>query len=225
MSLQLSQYLDISDTIKFITECVDGCTTPEYYITGVFMQAETPNRNNRIYSRDAMEKAVARYNEHFIKTRRSLGELEHPIPDVTRDGGRISLKRISHIVTELEMRGNDVIGKAKIIDTADGKIVKTLMDEGVTLGVSSRGYGLSKREGRYERIKDDFILMAIDIVYDPSAPNAFVSNITESIDTFLENGHISTDEYQHLLESVQSSKQKDQSLIVSDIEKYLIILN
>jgi hypothetical protein len=150
----------------------------EHFIEGIFLQGAITNRNGRSYPSHVLEKEVGRYNEEFIKTSRAYGELGHP------DGPTINLERVSHMIKSLTKEGNDYIGKAKILDTPYGKIVKSLIDEGAQLGVSSRGMGTLKQtsEGINE-VQDDFLLAtAGDIVADPSAPNAFVNGVMEGVD-------------------------------------------
>jgi hypothetical protein len=157
-----------------------------YFIEGVFMQADLKNRNGREYPLPVMQKEVKRYTKENIDRKRAFGELGHP------DGPTINLERVSHMITELKMDGSNVMGKAKIMDTPYGKIVKNLMDEGATLGVSSRGMG-SLKQGRSgaQEVQDDFYLAtAADIVADPSAPDAFVSGIMENKEWIWDNGII-----------------------------------
>ena len=171
----------MNQDIKFLTEKKeDG--TKSVYIEGIFMQAEKPNRNGRIYGKGIMEREVQKYQE-LINEKRSLGELGHP-PNPS-----INLNQVSHMITGLKFEGNDIYGKAKILDTPMGKIAKNFIEEGVRLGVSSRGLGSVKlnKEGVNE-VQDDFHLATVDIVADPSAPDAFVQGIMESADWILENG-------------------------------------
>ena len=171
----------MNQDIKFLTEKKeDG--TKSVYIEGIFMQAEKPNRNGRIYGKGIMEREVQKYQE-LINEKRSLGELGHP-PNPS-----INLNQVSHMITGLKFEGNDIYGKAKILDTPMGKIAKNFIEEGVRLGVSSRGLGSVKlnKEGVNE-VQDDFHLATVDIVADPSAPDAFVQGIMESAEWILENG-------------------------------------
>ena len=171
----------MNQDVKFLTEKKeDG--TKSVYIEGIFMQAEKANRNGRMYGRGIMEREVQKYQE-LINEKRSLGELGHP-PNPS-----INLNQVSHMITGLKFEGNDVYGKAKILDTPMGKIAKNFIEEGVRLGVSSRGLGSVKlnKEGVNE-VQDDFHLATVDIVADPSAPDAFVQGIMESAEWILENG-------------------------------------
>ena len=171
----------MNQDVKFLTEKKeDG--TKSVYIEGIFMQAEKPNRNGRIYGKGIMEREVQKYQE-LINEKRSLGELGHP-PNPS-----INLNQVSHMITGLKFEGNDIYGKAKILDTPMGKIAKNFIEEGVRLGVSSRGLGSVRmnKEGVNE-VQDDFHLATVDIVADPSAPDAFVQGIMESAEWILENG-------------------------------------
>ena len=151
------------------------------YIEGIFMQSDRKNKNGRLYPRSIMENEVNRYQE-MIKEKRSLGELGHP-PNPT-----INLNQVSHLITELRMSGPDVIGKAKILGTPMGKIAENLIVEGVGLGVSSRGLGSLKERNGVNEVQDDFMLATVDIVSDPSAPDAFVQGIMENVDWIVQNG-------------------------------------
>jgi hypothetical protein len=163
---------EVTQELQYITEAKEngGKNT---FIEGIFMQAEQPNRNGRIYRKPILEKEVDRYQQ-FIKEKRALGELGHPA------NPSINLDKVSHLITNLRFEGNNVIGRAKILDTPMGKIAKNFVEEGVRLGVSSRGLGSLKlnKEGVNE-VQDDFHLATVDIVADPSAPQAFVQGIME----------------------------------------------
>ena len=154
------------------------------YIEGVFLQGEIKNRNGRMYPMDTLSKEVARYNEAFVQKGRALGELGHP------DGPTVNLDRVSHKITSLVQEGNNFKGKAQILETPMGKIAKSLLDEGVMLGVSSRGVGSLKMTNEGHKIVgEDFMLAtAADIVADPSAPDAFVSGIMEGKEWVWEGG-------------------------------------
>lgn len=160
-----------------ITESKDG-KGKDYFIEGVFMQGGIKNRNGRMYPMETLDKEVQRYNDQFVKTNRAYGELGHP------DGPTINLERVSHMIKDLKREGNDFVGRAKIMDTPYGKIVKSLIDEGAQLGVSSRGMGsLVQNSDGINEVQGDFQLAtAGDIVADPSAPNAFVNGVMEGVD-------------------------------------------
>ena len=168
--------------VEFITEGKGGAQ--KCYIKGIFLQAEQVNRNGRLYPMSIMEKEVNRYNENFVQKGRALGELGHP------DGPTVNLDRVSHKICELTKVGNNFVGKAQLLETPMGKIAKSLISEGVMLGVSSRGVGSLKmtNEG-HKVVGEDFMLAtAADIVADPSAPDAFVSGIMEGKEWVWEGG-------------------------------------
>ncbi len=169
------------ENVQILTEEKNGKKL--LYIEGVFLQSELTNRNGRRYPFDVLNREVERYNEEYVKTKRALGELGHP------DGPTINLDRVSHRIVSLRAEGNNFIGKAQILDTPMGKIAKSLLDEGVQLGVSSRGMGsIDKQEG-ISVVRDDFMLTtAADIVADPSAPDAFVNGIMEGKEWVWDNG-------------------------------------
>ena len=161
------------EEVEYITEAKEG-GGKNYKIKGVFLQADIKNRNGRVYPMAVLEKEVAKYNRNFIREKRAYGELGHP------EGPTVNLERVSHLTTSLVPDGKNFIGEAKIMETPMGKIVKSLMDEGCKLGVSSRGMGSLQQKGGTNYVKDDFYLAtAADIVADPSAPNAFVEGIME----------------------------------------------
>ncbi len=146
----------------------------QQYIKGVFMQSDVKNQNGRVYPFGVLQREVKNYNNKFVKEGRALGELGHPM------GPTINLDRVSHLITELYEDGKDFIGKAKIMDTPNGKIVKNLLESGVRLGVSSRGLGTVKaNKSGVNEVQKDFTLSTVDIVADPSAPAAFVNGIME----------------------------------------------
>ena len=169
-------------TVKFITEGKGA--KKKMYIEGVFLQGDIKNRNGRMYPVGTLAKEVGRYNESFVKKGRALGELGHP------DGPTVNLDRVSHKITELRQEGNNFMGKAQLLDTPMGKIAKSLIGEGVTLGVSSRGVGsLKENRDGCKVVGEDFMLAtAEDIVADPSAPDAFVSGIMEGKEWVWEGG-------------------------------------
>lgn len=151
----------------------------QYFIEGIFMQGDLKNRNGRIYPSQVLEKEMNRYNKDFIQTKRALGELGHP------DGPQINGDRVSHLITEMKRDGSNFVGKAKILGTPMGNIVKTFIDEGVKVGVSTRGLGSVKptKEGIME-VQDDFHLATVDVVTDPSGPNCFVNGIMENTEYY-----------------------------------------
>ena len=172
---------EISD-VKFITE--GKGSKKKMYIEGVFLQGNLKNRNGRMYPVDTLAKEVNRYNESFVAKGRAVGELGHP------DGPTVNLDRVSHKIVDLHQEGNNFVGKAQLLETPMGKIAKSLLAEGVTLGVSSRGIGTLKedRDG-VKVVGEDFQLAtAADIVADPSAPDAFVNGIMEGKEWVWEGG-------------------------------------
>tara|TARA_X000000368_G_scaffold163049_1_gene128496 strand:+ start:5804 stop:6451 length:648 start_codon:yes stop_codon:yes gene_type:complete len=172
-----------NNDIEVLTEDKDGKKST--YIKGIFLQTEITNRNGRMYKFDTMNREVGKYNEEFIQRGRALGELGHP------EGPTVNLDRVSHKIVELYPEGRNFIGKAKLLETPMGKIAKNLLEEGVQLGVSSRGLGSLKKEGTTSIVADDFILStAADIVADPSAPDAFVEGIMEGKEWALVDGKI-----------------------------------
>ena len=172
-----------NNDIEVLTEEKDGKKST--YIKGVFLQTEITNRNGRMYKFDTMNREVSKYNEEFVNRGRALGELGHP------EGPTLNLDRVSHKIVELYPEGTNFIGKAKLMETPMGKIAKSLLEEGVQLGVSSRGLGSIKKEGNCQVVADDFILStAADIVADPSAPDAFVEGIYEGREWVTVDGKI-----------------------------------
>ena len=169
------------NTVDFLCEEKEG--KKNYFIEGIFLQAELKNRNNRMYPLKTLSKEVAKYDENYIQKGRALGELGHP------DGPSINLDRVSHKIMSLKEDGNNFIGRAKLLDTPMGKVAKSLLDEGVKLGVSSRGMGSIRKEENCNVVMDDFMLAtAADIVADPSAPDAFVNGIMEGKEWVWDNG-------------------------------------
>ena len=169
------------DTLEYITEAKDN-GEKDVFIEGIFMQAEQKNRNNRIYPKAVLEAACTKYIREQVKTGRAVGELNHP------EGPSINLDKVSHRITELNWDGNNVVGKALILDTPMGKIVKGLVEGGCKLGVSSRGMGTVEQKEGKTFVKSDFVLSTVDIVQDPSAPSAFVEDIMEGVEWIWENG-------------------------------------
>ena len=167
--------------VQYLVE-EDGKGGKTHSIEGIFMQAEKQNRNGRVYPRHILSKEVDRYNKDYVTKNRAFGELGHP------DSPTINLDRVSHMITSLRPDGNNFIGKAKILDTPNGKIVKSLLDGGASLGVSTRGVGSLKPANGFQLVQDDFHLAtAADIVADPSAPDAFVQGIMENAEWILTN--------------------------------------
>lgn len=175
----ISEYNE-SDIQCIVEKKEDG--EKKYVIEGVFAQAESKNRNGRIYPKAIMEAAVNKYVTEQVSKKRAVGELNHP------EGPTVNLDKVSHLITDLKFEGNNVIGKAQILDTPMGKIVKGLLEGGVQLGVSTRGMGSLENRNGVAYVKDDFMLATVDIVQDPSAPDAFVNGIMEGVDWIWNNG-------------------------------------
>tara|TARA_B100000073_G_scaffold204075_1_gene169262 strand:- start:241 stop:858 length:618 start_codon:yes stop_codon:yes gene_type:complete len=196
--------------MKLITEMYDDFEIltegkgKDMKIKGVFMQAETKNRNGRVYPLDVLQKEVNRYNKELVETKRAFGELGHP------EGPTVNLDRVSHMIEELVPEGNNIIGKAKILDTPNGKIVKELLNAGAKLGVSSRGMGTLEKRGQTNYVKDDFYLAtAGDIVADPSAPKAFVEGIMEGKEWIWDNGILKEAEVARIHRVASANKQAE----------------
>ena len=177
----ISEYTE--NNIEVIIEANEN-GKKKYIIEGVFAQAETKNRNGRIYPMEVMEKAVGKYVGDQVSKGRAVGELNHP------DGPTVNLDKVSHKIESLDMDGKDVVGRATILETPMGQIVKGLLDGQVQLGVSTRGMGSLQNNGNAMVVKPDFILNAVDIVQDPSAPSAFVNGVMEGVEWVWNNGII-----------------------------------
>jgi hypothetical protein len=171
----------IDSDIQVITEAKQN-GSKDFFIEGIFMMADSKNRNGRVYESKILKPAVEKYIQEQVKQGRAVGELNHP------DGPTINLDKVSHLITDLRFEGNNVIGKAKILNTPMGQIVKGLLEGGVKLGVSSRGMGSLEERNGQNYVKDDFHLATVDIVQDPSAPAAFVNGIMEGVEWIVENG-------------------------------------
>ena len=196
------------ENVKVITEGKGA--DKKLYIEGVFLQSEIVNRNGRKYPFETLNREVERYNEEYVKSKRALGELGHP------DGPTINLDRVSHRITELRVEGKNFYGKAQILDTPMGKIAKSLLDEGVQLGVSSRGMGSIDKTENVSVVRDDFMLTtAADIVADPSAPDAFVNGIMEGKEWVWSNGILKETEvakYKGQLDTVSRRNLEEKTL-------------
>ena len=173
---------EVYESLEYLSEAnEDG--EKEFFIEGVFMQANQKNRNGRIYPTEVLQREVARYNKEYVEKNRAFGELGHP------QGPTINLERVSHMIKELKQDGDNFMGKAKIMDSPYGNIVKNLIREGASLGVSSRGMGSLKAKNGVNEVQSDFYLAtAADIVADPSAPDAFVEGIMEGVEWVYEGG-------------------------------------
>jgi hypothetical protein len=209
-----------ASNVEFLTEAKkDG--SKNYFIEGVFLQSDTKNRNGRIYPKAILQKEAKRYTENFINTKRAFGELGHP------DGPTVNLERVSHMIEELQEVDSNFMGRAKILDTPYGKIVKNLIDEGARLGVSSRGMGsLKPAKDGIQEVQDDFYLAtAADIVADPSAPDAFVHGIMEGKEWIWDNGLLREQEIQEIKTKIEKSSRKDrEQTLVNAFEDFIIKL-
>ena len=166
--------------VRYLVEADEKTGKKVHFIEGIFMQAEKKNKNGRVYPKHVLDKEVQRYSQDYVTKNRAFGELGHP------DSPTINLDRVSHMITKLYPDGNNIIGKAKILDTPNGNIVKSLLDGGASLGVSTRGVGSLRPHNGYQLVQDDFHLAtAADIVADPSAPEAFVRGIMEDAEWVL----------------------------------------
>ena len=204
----------MTNTVKLISEEIQDveyiCEQKEdgkknYKIKGVFMQADIKNRNGRVYPMEVLNKEVRRYNKEYINEKRAFGELGHP------DGPTVNLERASHMITKLYPDGKNFIGEAKIMSTPMGEIVKTLMDEGAKLGVSSRGMGSLDQKNGANYVRDDFYLAtAAEIVADPSAPNAFVEGIMEGKEWVWNNGSLVEAELERAKQRINERVRKRQ---------------
>lgn len=197
----------ISEIVENVQVITEG-KSKDLYIEGVFLQSELANRNNRIYPKAVMEKEVARYMKEYVDSKRAFGELGHP------EGPTINLDRVSHIITSLKEDGNNYIGRAKILNTPMGNIVRGLIEGGAQLGVSSRGMGtLKERDGGINEVQNDFYLAtAADIVADPSAPDAFVQGIMENKEWMFVNGqwtYQNIDETKKLIEATRKQQLEE----------------
>ena len=190
------------EEVKFLTEDNNG--KKNHYIQGVFLQGEIKNRNGRVYPIDILEREVGRYTEQNISKNRALGELGHP------EGPTVNLDRASHKIESLVREGNNYIGKAKILDTPMGQIAKSLLGEGVSLGVSSRGVGSLREMGGANYVRDDYQLAtAADIVADPSAPDAFVEGIMEGKEWVWDNGVLKSMEVEKYKQEIENTRRAE----------------
>lgn len=190
--------------LSYITEEKDG--KKQLVIEGVFMQADQKNRNGRIYPKQVLENAVNKYTAEQVSKGRAVGELNHP------EGPTINLDKVSHKITELNWQGNNVVGKATVLNTPMGQIVQGLMEGGVQLAVSSRGMGSLEPRNGTNYVKGDFMLNAIDVVQDPSAPQAFVNGVMEGVEWILENGTFKVQEIEKLETEIKESASPEMQM-------------
>jgi len=200
--------------VKYITEQNKQTGKKEAYLTGIFMQAEKQNRNGRIYPYNVLAREVDRYNRDYVNRNRAFGELGHP------ESPTINLDRVSHMITKLYPDGNNFVGKAKILDTPNGKIVKNLLDGGANLGVSTRGVGSLKPHNGYQQVQDDFHLAtAADIVADPSAPDAFVQGIFENAEWILTDGGWKPIHFDHAKKLLKEANRNEIEAVALEVFK------
>ncbi len=204
-----------ADDVNYLIEEDPKTGKKHAYIEGVMLQTEVKNKNGRIYPKEVMQKEVKRYTKEYIDNNRAYGELGHP------EGPTINLERTSHLITDLHEDGNNFVGKAKILSTPMGNIVKNLLDDGARLGVSSRGMGslkASNDKGGVQMVQSDFQLAtAADIVADPSAPDAFVDGVMEGVEWIWDNGVIKAqkiEEYKHSIARARTQKLQEVKLNV-----------
>ena len=199
------------EEVSCIVEADEG-GNKSHYIDGIFMQAETTNKNKRMYPLKVLSNEVNRYNKEYVGKNRAMGELNHP------QGPTVNLDRVSHIIKDLRVEGNDIYGKAKLLDTPMGNIAKNLIDEGAKLGVSSRGMGsLKKNKSGVNEVQDDYMLSAVDIVADPSAPGAFVNGIMEGAEWVWDNGVLrekQIHEYQQVIKKASKRELEESAFRV-----------
>ena len=202
-------FREINEEVQILTEESEK-GDKKYFIEGVFLQGNLKNRNGRVYPMEILDKEASRYSKSFIEQKRAFGELGHP------EGPTINLERVSHMITSLHKEGDNYIGKAKVMDTPYGKIVKNLIDEGAKLGVSSRGIGSLEEKSGVNYVKDDFQLAtAADIVADPSAPDAFVNGILEGKEWVYQAGLLITKntlQAEEMVEETQKELRKVRSV-------------
>jgi hypothetical protein len=190
------------DDIQCLTEATeDG--KKNYFIEGIFMQSEKVNRNGRMYERKILFNEADRYNKEYVQKSRAMGELGHP------DGPSLNLERVCHNIVEMKFDGDNVMGKAKILDTPYGKIVKSLIDDGVKLGVSTRGMGTLEEKNGVKMVKEDFMLTAVDVVADPSAPDAFVNGIMEGKEWVWNNGMLKEREIETYRKTITKAEREN----------------
>ena len=195
----ISEYTD--SNIECYTEATKN-GGKQHVIEGVFMQADQKNRNGRIYEKQILEAAVEKYVVEQVKSGRAVGELNHP------EGPTINLDKVSHKITDLRFEGSNVIGKASILKTPMGQIVEGLLDGGVKLGVSSRGMGSLVQKNGTSYVGKDFMLATVDIVQDPSAPEAFVNGIMEGVDWIWNNGILTAQEIESIETEIKRTPKK-----------------
>lgn len=207
---------EITEDIGISTELNEETGKKSFFIEGIFMQGNLKNRNGRIYPSEVLDKEMSRYQREFIDTKRALGELGHP------DGPQINGDRVSHLITSMHREGDNFHGKAKILGTPMGEIVKTFIDEGVRCGVSTRGLGSVKNRNGVMEVQNDFHLATVDIVTDPSAPNAFVNGIMENTEFYYDvasGNWIAQQPVEEVIEEIQETVEKQYRTVTKRIDE------
>tara|TARA_R100000234_G_scaffold113778_1_gene88455 strand:+ start:13300 stop:13941 length:642 start_codon:yes stop_codon:yes gene_type:complete len=199
------------DNLQYITEDKDGMTNT--FIEGVFMQAEKKNRNGRIYPKQTLFGAVEKYINEQVNQGRAVGELDHP------EGPQINLDRVSHKITALKFDGDDVVGRAQVLNTPTGKIVEGLIQGGVKLGVSSRGMGTVENKNGNVMVNDDYTLATVDIVQDPSAQGAFVNGIMEGVEWIWDNGILKAQQLEKYETEIREASSKELTSVQEKVFK------
>lgn len=212
---------EVTEEIKYISELNEETGKKSHFIEGVFLQSNLKNRNGRMYPKEVMQKEVARYTAEAIDKKRAYGELGHP------DGPTVNLDRVSHMIVGLKEDGDNYIGRAKILDTPMGRIVKELIDEGASLGVSSRGLGSLKERNGVNEVQEDFMLAtAADIVADPSAPDAYVQGIMENKEWTFVNGIWQEKELEESKAKIRAASTKELEAVKLEVfESFLTKLS
>jgi hypothetical protein len=212
---------EVTEDIKYISELNEETGKKSHFIEGVFLQSNLKNRNGRMYPKEVMQKEVARYTKESIDKKRAYGELGHP------DGPTVNLDRVSHMIVGLKEDGDNYIGRAKILDTPMGRIVKELIGEGASLGVSSRGLGSLKERNGVNEVQEDFMLAtAADIVADPSAPDAYVQGIMENKEWTFVNGIWQEQELEESKSKIRAASAKELEAVKLEVfESFLTKLS
>jgi len=205
----------LQDTTQAMTEEVNG--KKEWFIEGVMLQYDAVNKNGRNYKKSILEREVALYNENYIKTNRAIGELNHP------KTFSVNPERASHLITELNDNSGAYVGKAKVLNTPMGNIVKGLLEGGVQIGVSSRGVGSTKNVKGINEVQDDFKMSCIDVVAAPSAPKAFVNGIMEGVEYFVDHGIVREAEIEEIQKRVHGTKMKN--LAEENVRIFMEVMN
>ena len=207
---------EITEDIGVTSELNEETGKKSFFIEGIFMQGNLKNRNGRVYKTETLEKEMGRYQREFIDTNRALGELGHP------DGPQINGDRVSHLITSMQREGDNFMGKAKVLGTPMGEIVKTFLEEGVRCGVSTRGLGSVKQKNGVMEVQDDFHLATVDIVTDPSAPNAFVNGIMENTEFYYDvasSNWIAQQPVEEVIEEIQEAVEKQYRTVYKRIDE------